>query len=215
MAITVFSDLFMPRLVIEAGVRGTQLRRNSRVTTVSGDESINVMWTRTLRQYEVGFVPMRRAAWQAIEALHEITHGGAYGFLMKDPKDSYVDVTQGVAAKISVSGYQCYKRTLEPVSGRYSDRKITRPQATDFKLYVNNVEILPGLGFDEYWVNTDTGLMTIPSGPDPALVTWRGHFYVPVHFMDDNIDWQMVVPSQDPDARFVAGPSTMLQEVAE
>jgi hypothetical protein len=36
-----------------------------------------------------------------------------------------------------------------------------------------------------------------------------------VHFMADSIDWSMVAPSQDPDARYLAGPSVILQEIRE
>src|SRR2546428_5567926 len=34
--------------------------------------------------------------WQTIEGLHEVTAGGAYGFLIEDPKDSLVTVANGV-----------------------------------------------------------------------------------------------------------------------
>jgi hypothetical protein len=38
---------------------------------------------------------------------------------------------------------------------------------------------------------------------------------VPVHFMSDTIDWALVAPSQDPNARYLAGPSVVLQEIRE
>jgi hypothetical protein len=38
---------------------------------------------------------------------------------------------------------------------------------------------------------------------------------VPVHFQSDVIDWEMIAPRPDPDARYLAGPSVVLEEVLE
>ncbi|MBB1599475.1 hypothetical protein [Variovorax sp. UMC13] len=49
--------------------------------------------------------------------------------------------------------------------------------------------------------------------PDEAL-TWSGGFYVPVHFRDDNLDWDLVIPG--PAARRqVVIPSTFIDEIRE
>lgn len=49
--------------------------------------------------------------------------------------------------------------------------------------------------------------------PDETL-TWAGKFYFPVHFRDDNLEWELVVPGQY-DARHVTIPQTYLDEVRE
>jgi uncharacterized protein (TIGR02217 family) len=208
MSLTVLSNMILPNSVIQAGVRGRQMRRNSRVMTANGAESINIMWTQTLREFEIGFVPMRRTAWQDIETFHEITEGGAYGFLMEDPKDSVV--SSGVVASLTATTFQLYKRSTDAVSLRYKDRKITRPRTTSFVLTVSGAVQTTG-----YSLDTTTGIVTINSGPAAANVTWTGRFYVPVHFQSDSIDWTMVVSGPDPDARFLAGPSVILEEIRE
>jgi uncharacterized protein (TIGR02217 family) len=205
MAITVYNDVTMPALVLAAGVRGKQMRKNDRVVVDSGQAYINVGWTQTLREFEVGFVPMRREAWQAIETLHEITEGGAYGFLMLDPKDHVATSANGVMASLGGGTYQLYKRYLHAGSGRYKDRKITRPVSTGFQAFDAGGNTLVGT------VDSQTGIATITGTP----ASWAGRFHVPVHFMDDFIDWTMVVPSQDPDARFLSGPACVLQEIRE
>jgi uncharacterized protein (TIGR02217 family) len=205
MSITVYSDVVLSDLVMGAGVRGKQIRRNSRVTTDSGLSAINIIWTQTLREYEVGFVPMIREAWQDIETLHEITEGGAYGFLMKDPKDQHASATEGVALALTSTTFQLYKRYLHTESGRYKLRKITRLDGDTFEL---------GGGLSGT-PDPDTGIITIPSAPDAEDVTWQSDFYVPVHFMDDFIDWQMVAPRSNPEMRFLSGPSVILQEIRE
>lgn len=93
--ITVLSDVVLPDIVLTAGVRGRQIRKNERTQTVSGSVQVNVRWDYTLREFEVGYVPMLPAAWSAIEGLFEVTDAGAYGFLMLDPKDSSVAVADG------------------------------------------------------------------------------------------------------------------------
>ncbi len=209
MSITVYNDVFLPVRVVEAGVRGKQVRRNSRVVVDSGAQAINIVWTQTLRQYEIGFIPMAREAWQAVETIHEITEGGAFGFLLIDPKDHRVD--SGVMYSLTSTTFQLYKRYLDAASGRYKDRKITRPKASGFMPTISGVAIDPV----NYTLDADTGIVTIPSAPAEEDLAWTGPTYVPVHFMDDTIDWQMIAPSVDPNRRFIAGPTLVLQEVRE
>lgn len=207
MPITVFSDVLLPNSVIAAGVRGKNMRLNSRVPTDSGFEAINVVWSQTLRQYELGIAPMTVAQWQAIEALHEITEGGAFGFLMEDPKDR--TAVNGVVLAV-VGGYQLYKRYTHADSERVKDRKITRPIAAGMTVAVNGVPLSAG----QWAVNTATGVLTVTGNPPAADITWSGRFFVPVHFLDDSIDWQLVTGGPM-DSRYLAGPSVVLQEVRE
>jgi uncharacterized protein (TIGR02217 family) len=217
MSITVFSDVILSNQVITAGIRGRQIRRNSRVTTESGAEAINIIWTQTLREYEIGIAPLMREDWQEIEAIHEVTDGGAYGFLMLDPKDHTVSAS-GVSTGIvqdetgsPATTFQLYKRYTEPVSSRTKDRKITRLKASTIVIYVSGV----ALGGGSYTLDPQTGIVTIPAAPAAATVTWTGTFYTPVHFMEDSIDWELVVTGPNPDARYLAGPSVVLQEIRE
>jgi uncharacterized protein (TIGR02217 family) len=207
MAITIYSDVFLPRRVIESGVRGRNIRKNSRVGVDSGNMSINIVWSQGLREYEVGFSPMSRLAWQDIETVHEITEGGAFGFLLEDPKDAYVSL--GVMYQLTSTTFQLYKRYLHAGSLRYKDRKITRPKVTDFAPLESSTPIVT------YTLDDETGIITIPSAPAAEDLSWTGGFYVPVHFKDDEIDWQMVVPNPSPDARFISGPTLVLREVRE
>ena len=216
MAITVFDDVILASSVLAAGVKGKNLRLNARVPTDNGYESINIIWTQTLRQFTLGVVPLRLDQWQAVESLHEITEGGAYGFLLQDPKDSLV--ADGVMTQVSTGVYQLHKRYVHAASTRFKTRKITRPMAAGF---------LPTLGgavlsAANYTLDSRTGRITIPSLAASAAASlaavstlaWKGSFYVPVHFMDDVIDWDLVL-SGPAEQRLVAGPSVVLQEIRE
>lgn len=203
---SVLANVVLGHGVIASGVSGKNIRRNDRVTTDNGVESINIVWTQTLRQFELGTVPLLKSQWLEIEALHEVTDAGAYGFLMEDPKDS--TTTTGVMATVSAGVYQLYNRRTHAGSGRYRDRKITRPVLTGFVPYTNGAPIA------SYTLNVETGQITIPSAPAVNTLTWSGRFYTPVHFLQDFIDWSLVVPGSA-DSRFWAGPSVVLQEIRE
>lgn len=210
MAITVYTDVILPSSVLAGGVRGKQIRSNARTGARNGGMQINVNWARTLRQYELGVSPMTVEQWQAIEGLHEVTEGGAFGFLMSDPKDASASLANGRVSLVSGTTYQLQKRYTSAGSTRTKDRKITRPIAADFVLQASGVTVAGA----NYTLNTVTGRLTIPSAPAAATLTWSGSFYVPVHFASDDIDWELV-RSGPMEARLMAGPSVTVMEVAE
>lgn len=205
MSITVLADVILPNNVIAAGVRGKNMRRNDRVETDSGDQSINIGWTSTLREYEVAIVPTQVKYWQTIEVLFEITEGGAYGMLMEDPKDSRV-TTGGVLQAVTTGGYQLMKRYTDPVSGRTKDRRITRPKG--------QITVMQNGSPVTATVDPLTGKVTIAGSPAVGTLSWVGSFYVPVHFMNDYLEWELVAPGAA-DTRYASGPAAILQEIRE
>ncbi|MBT2326131.1 DUF2460 domain-containing protein [Variovorax paradoxus] len=205
---TVFADVILSNSIISSGIRGKNMRKNSRVPTDNGSESINVIWTQTLREFEIATVPLTVSQWREIENLHEVTDGGAYGFLLEDPKDNRA--LTGVMANVSTGVYQLYNRRTHAGSSRYKDRKITRPRALGFVPMISAAPIDPA----NYTLDVTTGRITIPAAPSAATLTWTGLFYTPVNFVDDFIDWSLVVPGAM-DARFWAGPSVVLMEIRE
>lgn len=307
MSLTVFPDVVLSSSIIAAGIRGKNMRSNIRVSTTSGEMQINVRWARTLRQYELGVVPLSIEQWAQIEALHEVTEGGAYGFLMQDPKDRVVAVGEGFLQAYSgalllgsvgygygVPTYRLIKRYSITGTSRSKDRLITRPQASP-QLAKNGLALASGSGPGQFSIDASTGLVTIHedasaylssatvgatttlnfgtgsfaslfsvggrvwlqgvvgtastvlgnkshevlsvSGntlvintnttgltltnalgmryPQPTdALSWSGEFYVPVHFMEDDIDWDLARPG-DMEDRLIAGPSVVLQEVRE
>jgi len=307
MSLTVFPDVVLSASIIAAGIRGKNMRSNIRVTSTSGEMQINVRWARTLRQYELGVVPLSPDQWAQIEALHEVTEGGAFGFLLQDPKDRAAAAGEGFLQSYSgglllgavghgygVPTYRLVKRYSVSGTSRFKDRLITRPKSSP-QLAKNGVALAYGTGAGQFSIAADTGLVTINedasaylasatvgatttlnfgtgsfaslfsvggrvwlqgvvgtasallankshevlsvSGntlvinanttglsltsalgmryPQPAdTLSWSGEFYVPVHFMEDEIDWDLARPG-DIEDRLIAGPSVVLQEVRE
>lgn len=307
MSITILTDVILPCEVIQAGVRGKNMRNNTRVMSGSGYASVNINWARTLRQYEIGITPMDIENWLLIEGVHEITNGGAQGFLMQDPKDQDVTSLNGFLrpfvqnAYVGTTGsgfgnpvYNLHKR-FSAISGATTyDRRITRPKQT-ITVRRNSTPVTVGTGSGQITIDYNTGTVTFvenasasitsavtgsttllrfssatfPSGfsagnrvwiqtasgtaassltlrsfeilsitanemliaanttgltltaascrrypQSTDTLTWSGEFYVPVHFANDEIDWELVV-SGSYSGRIVAGPNVLLQEVRE
>jgi uncharacterized protein (TIGR02217 family) len=210
MPITVLADLILPNSVISSGVRGKIRRTNSRVQHgETGYMTVNAVSSQALREFELGTVPLRLEDWQTVQAFHEITLGGAFGFLIEDPADC-MTATGAIVLMPAVGGspayYQLVRRYIDPKSGRYSDRPITRPQLSTFALTTGGAPVTG------YTLDATTG--RIAGIGDPAALVWSGRFYTPVHFQSDDLDWDLIAPGGY-DQRFVAGPSVVLQEVRE
>lgn len=139
-ALTVYADVIMPESVIAAGVRGKQIRNNTRTQSPSGYARVNINSARSLLQFEIGVAPLPVSTWATLGGMYEVTHAGAYGFLMRDPKDSVA--TSGLmypynAALLGTIGfgygvpqYKLYNRYTSVGSTRTYDRAITRPKAS-------------------------------------------------------------------------------------
>jgi uncharacterized protein (TIGR02217 family) len=212
MPITVLADMILPNSVISSGVRGKIKRTNTRTPHgETGYMTVNAVSSQALREFELGTVPMRLEDWQRVQAFHEITLGGAYGFLIEDPADC-VTATGAIVLMPAIGSapayYQLVRRYIDPKSGRYSDRPITRPQLSTFQLLNSN-----GTAYTStYTLDTTTGRIT--ASADPTTLTWSGRFHTPVHFQADDLDWDLIAPGGY-DQRFVAGPSVILEEVRE
>lgn len=209
MTITVYADMILPASVIgQAGLAGKSTRRTNRAQATSGYQQINVEWSKSLREYDIGFVPMKTSVWSTIEGFFEVTAAGAFGFLLEDPKDSQVTVANGIASLVSGSIYQLQKQYVALGGSRTNTRNITRPKAAGFAIFTSGTPIVT------FTLDAATGRITIPSNPAADTLTWSGSFYTPVHFASDDLDWELVTGGPL-DSRLIAGRSVMLKEVRE
>jgi hypothetical protein len=94
--IVVYSDVIVPECLIAAGATGRQNRQNDRSMNQGGFATVNIVRDLTLREYLLGIVPMELELWAEIDGLFEVTDSGAYGMLLKDPKDSTVAAGGGM-----------------------------------------------------------------------------------------------------------------------
>lgn len=208
--IPVLADVIAPNHLWSATVRGDLIRNNKRAQNAGGFKQIQVRWTKSLRTFEFGTVPLDLDVWRSLEALYEYTDAGGYGFLLQDPADCIIPRAIGrvIHYESSDNTYRLVERKTV-AGGLYThDRIVTRPEELPFRLFVGGVEEMT------YTLDETTGVITIPSDPDPADVMWQGRSYVPVHFAEDKINWELVVAGPA-EARFFAGPSVRLEEIRE
>lgn len=182
-SISVFNDVILPHSVIAAaGLRGRTVRRNTRTQAQSGHAAINSNWSRSLRQYDFGYVPMHPQQWRLIEGLHEVTAGGAYGFLLADPKDSTCDIASGrmhgfaagqavgtIGDAYGVPAYKLRKRMQSVGTTRTHDRYITRPIAMGSVFLRAGGAITMGAAPGQASLNADTGTLTFVADASQAI----------------------------------------------
>lgn len=183
MALTVYNDVIMPAALLAAGVRGKNRRNNARASDQAGYQSVNRVWTRSLRQYELGTIPLTVEQWQTLEGLYEVTDAGAYGFLLADPKDSAVAASDGLlypfnASLLGTNGlgygvpsYKLYKRYTSAGSTRTKDRAITRPMATPI-IKRGGVTVTHGASAGNVSVNYDTGTVTFVADSSSSVTAF-------------------------------------------
>jgi uncharacterized protein (TIGR02217 family) len=209
MSITILSDVIVPERFFVAGVTGRNVRRNERARVDSARMRINIAQEDTLRSFNFTNAPLTVDDWAEFEGLYEVTHAGAYGCLILDPKDQ--KATDWPVTLITGTTYQAIKRYTFTGSAQTHDRSIRRLHVASFVLKINGVvQSTPA----NYTFDEDTGVITIPSTPAASSVSWSGTFYVPVHFERDDIEWELVVAGPA-DGRRIAGQSIVLVEVHE
>lgn len=179
---TVLNDVILPEVVVAAGLRGKNVRMNQRASNQAGYMQANIVWTQTLRRYEVGYVPMLLAAWAALQGMFEVTEGGAYGFLMLDPADRNASAAEGLlrgytTADVGAIGtgygvpvYHLFKRYTSLGSTRTKDRRITRPKSA-IAVTRAGAAVTVGASAGNISINYDTGAVTFVADTSESLTS--------------------------------------------
>lgn len=183
MSLIVLDDVILSQRDILAGVVGTNSRSNTRAVDGGGFAKININWSRTLRKYQIGTIPMLPAQWLVLEALFEATEGGAYGFLLKDPKDARVLAGEGllqpwdtatgqaigtIGLGYGVPTYRLHKRYT--YATRTTDRLITRPVASPAVLRAAGAVVV-GAGAGQIAQDLTTGTITFVADASQSIVS--------------------------------------------
>lgn len=141
--VVVLEDVILDECVFLAAASGRQSRQNDRTANQGGFATVNVVRDVTLRQFNLGVKPLFVEDWKEIEGVYEITDAGAFGFLVKDPKDQVVGETEGAlqgymaGVEFGTPGfgngtptYGLRKLYKARSSTRTRGRPITRPNST-------------------------------------------------------------------------------------
>lgn len=182
----VLDDVILPGNIIATAVRGRRVRRTEVVTDQAGFKKTNIVWTRTLREYEIGLVQRPVGEWEQIVSLHEVVEGRAYGFLLLDPVDSLVG--SGILRPTDAAGLGFNEETFGGDGGPYyrlgrqyqyygateffyKNVDVHKPVPDNCTLYRNSSPVAIGTGPGEAEVDFSTGLVVFYPDSQEDIVT--------------------------------------------
>lgn len=182
---------------ISQGSRGGPMWRFDPVEVDSGHRSVNSPWDYPLHQYEAVYAVKRWPQLERLSAIFHLARGGAYDLLFKDPLDhktcsisntpAFDDETliaSAAGGETTVQLQKTYRAAdIDGTDATYT-RKITRP-AYGAALGLNGSSLTEGV---DYTVDYDTGVVTFTALTLGDTLTWGGVFYVPVVFMNAQLD---------------------------
>lgn len=146
-----------------------------------------------------------------------ISAGPTYVTFVADATRSLLSLTVGATTQVTLS-------TAIPglvVGGKLWLQGMGGADAALVNNLAHTITAITGGGLNVYTLSVNTTGRSITSAgearkypqPDEAL-SWSGEFYVPVHFRDDNLEWELAVAGRS-DARMVTIPSCFLDEIRE
>lgn len=184
------------------GATGGPMFKTTVMERSSGHEQRNIQWSQIRGRWDISYIGKEQTDTDALKAFFYARQGRAHGFRFKDWAD-YTLTRQAIGTTDGVTTtFQIYKRYS---SGSINfDRPLTKIVAnadaeTDLRVWVNNVEIMEGVGAGQYAVNRNTGIITlgasvIGAGSPVSAFTVEAEceFDVPVRFDTDHFQTSIV-----------------------
>lgn len=156
----------------------------------SGYEQRNVNWAQSRGRWDVSNGLRQTAQVQATIAFFRAVKGKAHGFRFRDFND-YRDNGNGAFTSVTVSPivFQLVKNYTPSGASLTEARPIQKPVASAFVMKRLGVTLVPGVGVNEYALDSATGKVTLGVGSDTTVgnFTWTGEFDVPVRFDTDEM----------------------------
>lgn len=178
----VFDEARLPEEV-EYGAHGGPSWQTTIVSLSSGAEQRNQDWSIQRSRYDIGYGIQNKTDYFAVLEFFYARRGRARGFRFKDWADFELEnelIGTGDGAETT---FQVIK-TYESGGPHSYARKITRPIASGFQVFVNDILLVSG-----YTLDDDTGIITFAPAPGNTLtVRVTGEFDVPVRFDTDTFD---------------------------
>ena len=148
------------------------------VKTTGGREQRDGQWQYPKQRWDVGQGASTPEQFAELRAFFLAMRGRLHGWRFKDWTDYQVSHAEGRVVGITSTTFQLFKRYA--LGAVFLDRKIVKP-STGLA-----IEVRVSGTVTAATVNTATGVVTIPSAPAAANVTWAGEFDVPMRFDSDS-----------------------------
>jgi uncharacterized protein (TIGR02217 family) len=164
---------------------------------LNGLEVRSANWEDALRRFDISPGIKTTADQQVAETFFLACIGPVIGFLLRDVKDytathTATTLATGVTQRGTTSAVDDTHKVFQlfkdySIGTRSARRIITRPESGTVTLYDGTGTLISS----GYTIDYTTGKVTFTS-TRPVAPTWSGNFYVPVHFQDDEIPWDII-----------------------
>jgi len=140
-----------------------------------------------------------------------------YVTFVADASQNVTGVTVGATTQVTLAA----ALSGLVIGGRLWLQDLTGADAALLNNLSHQITNISGGSSNVYTLATNTAGKTITVAgtgkkypqPDESL-TWAGEFHVPVHFVSDDLDWDVILGG-DIEDRLIAGPNVVLMEVRE
>lgn len=174
--------------------------------TVSGQRYANRNWVYPLHRFDITEGVRSKEDFETLRAFFYNVFGRADGFRFKDHAD--FDATRAPATLISGSIYQLIKRYTRGV--RTFDRPIYKPVSGKVTFFRTRAGVLSTI---TPTINYANGQATVTGHVAGDSYTWTGQFDVPVAFVNDSMEAQIINKGRD--GLLLQWPSIQLEEIRE
>lgn len=170
---------------ISMGGRGGPNFSTTKAYVPGGARLANKNWTYPLHRYDISQAVKTNAQFERVRAWFYNVAGAFDGFRYKDWSDykATLAAANGTLSLITGAVYQLER--LYSTSSRTFRRPIYKPVSGTVTVYRNGIAIAPAIDYT-------TGRVTVSGHTGGDVYTWAGEFDVPVAFVNDNMDAELV-----------------------
>lgn len=202
--------IIFPNTLVYGGTTGPRTKTNV-VHNSGGFRKTNRIWSQYLRRFQIVHGPRRPEVSALILAIWEAGGGPAFSFLGTDPNDwnsTEGSMGSGGLAAItkddqpmqntvdgsyvgdgSTTVFQFLKQRSQ--GAQVHDRIIQKPRTSPAPLIALDGALKTVT--TDYTIDSSTGICTFVVAPGAGVVpTWGGAFYIPLAFVGDELDQQVV-----------------------
>jgi uncharacterized protein (TIGR02217 family) len=181
------------------------------IRTKSGARQTNAEWSDQLRLYNITPGIRTLSDFNAVLRHHNAMRGMVHAFPLTDRTLYKVSVAEAFGTGDgSTTAFQL--KIDEGNAANSYIREIYKPKSGTLAIYKN---ALLQTVTTHYTVDYATGIVTFTSAPANGLsLTWTGEFYIPVHYLTDEIDASLFV-WVDGGKQLVSGQDIILEETRD
>lgn len=192
---------------IKFGVRGGPNWKTAKARTSGGQRFAVQVWEYPLHIYDLSQAVKTESDFEYCRAFFYNVAGAFEGFRFKDWSDYRVTIDSGQLALVAGSQYQAEKAyAIATRTYRRPIQKLVDGTVEVFRIRAAVTSNITGSST----VDASTGLVTVTGHVDGDTYRWAGEFDVPVAFVGDSMDAEIVNRGKE---LLISWPSIQVEEI--